>query len=421
MPISKDELARRLRAAREASGMKQEDVAGHLGQSRSTIAQIELGNRAVTSLELDKLAYLYGRDIRDFLADEFREEDALVALFRRHPEVSEQEDVLGALRESVTLGREITNLERLLGVDRDLTALAVYPLRLPQSKWDAVQQGERIATEERRRLGLGNGPLPNVAELLEAQGVRTAQLPLPEDLSGLTLIEPDVGILVVANRGHHFLRRRFSYAHEYCHVLLDRDQKGTISRTSDRENLLEVRANAFAAAFLMPKAGVEDFIQGLAKGRASRLQTEVFDEEEALRAQARSDPGSQAIQMHDVVLLAHHFGVSRISALYRVKNLRLVSEPEFETLKAQEEQGLGKTVARLLDLSEPDHDEARNEFRHRFIALGLEAFRRGEITRAKLRELARMVEVTDRDLDEVLVRSGLGQQNERADEPFSRE
>lgn len=184
MPITQEELARRLRAAREACHLKQEDVARHLGVSRPTIAQIELGNRAVSSLELDKLAYLYGRDIRELLADEFREEDALVALFRLHPEVSEQEDVQAALRESMVLGRELTNLERLLGIERDRAALPVYPVRPPQTRWQAVQQGEQTAIEERRRLQLGNAPLPDVTEVLESQGVRTAQLSLPEDLSG---------------------------------------------------------------------------------------------------------------------------------------------------------------------------------------------------------------------------------------------
>jgi Zn-dependent peptidase ImmA (M78 family)/DNA-binding XRE family transcriptional regulator len=397
-------------------------VAQHLGVSRSTIAQIEAGKRAVSSLELDRLAYLYGRDIREFLADEFREEDALVALFRRHPEVSEEEELIDALRKCLALGREITNLERLLGVDRDLTALPAYLLPPPRTKWEAIQQGERIAADERRRLGLGSTPLPNAAELLETRGVRTAQLRLPEDVSGLTLVEPDVGVLVVVNNrvpGHSYVRRRFSCAHECCHVLLDRDQKGTISRASDREGLLEVRANAFAAAFLMPKVGVEEFVQGLAKGRASRLRADVFDEDESLRAESRPVPGSQAIQMHDVVLLAHHFGVSRISALYRLKNLRLVSSPEFESLKDQENQGLGKTLSRLLDLPDPDREEARNEFRHRFLALGLEAFRRGEITRSKLRELAAMVEVASPELDDVITRAGLGEQNEGADDLVS--
>ena len=402
MSVTQSELGQRLKAAREANHLKQEDVAGELEVSRSTIAQIELGNRAVTSIELDKLSFLYGRDIREFLADEFQEEDALVALFRKHPEVSSEGGMLDALRGSVLLGREITNLERLLGVDRDLTALAAYPLHPPGTKWDAVKQGERIAQEERRRLGLGSSPLPNVAELLETQGVRTAQLALPQDVSGLTLLEPDVGVLVIANLDHHFLRRRFSYAHEYCHVLLDRDKKGTISRAGDRQDLFEVRANAFAAAFLMPKAGVEEFVQGFAKGRSSRLQMDVFDGEDVLRAQSRPEPGSQEIQMHDVVLLAHHFGTSRVSTLYRLKNLRLVTEPEFNKLKDQDEKGLGKALAGVLDLPEPDHDKARNEFRHRFMALGIEAFRRAEITRSKLRELAGLVGVAEADLAEVL-------------------
>lgn len=420
MPITQQELARRLRAAREACHLTQEDVARHLGVSRPTIAQIELGNRAVSSLELDTLAYLYGRDIRELLADEFREEDALVALFRLHPEVSEQEDIQAALRQSMALGREVTNLERLLEIERDRPPLPVYPVRPPQSRWQAVQQGEQAAAEERRRLDLGNAPLSDLTELLESQGVRTAQLPLPDDVSGLTLFDPEIGPFVVVNNrapGHSRLRRRFAYAHEYCHVLLDRERKGAISRTSERNTLFEVRANAFAAAFLMPGSGVQEFVHRLGKGRASRLQADVFDEEAAQRVQARPEPGSQAIQVHDVVLLAHHFGVSRLATLYRLKNLGFLTQPELETLKQQEEEGFGKHLATLLDLPEPDAEAARNEFRHRFLALALEAFRRHEITRSKLSELAEMVGVSPGELDHVLSRAGLAPRKGDEDPP----
>jgi Zn-dependent peptidase ImmA (M78 family)/transcriptional regulator with XRE-family HTH domain len=417
MPIDRQELARRLRSAREACRLRQEDVASHLGVSRSTIGQIELGKREVTSLELDKLAYLYGRDIREFLSEDFREDDALVALFRRHPEVSDQEEVVSTLRECLAVGREIRNLERLLRVDRDLTAVPSYVVRPPGNKWEAVQQGERVAAEERRRLDLGTGPLPNVAGLLEAQGVQTEQRALPGDISGVTLSDPEVGVLVAVNNrppAHSYARRRFSYAHEYCHVLLDRDQKGTISRASDRDKLAEVRANTFAAAFLMPKAGVEEFIYNLAKGRPSRRSADVFDEQEALPARARTAPRSQVIQLHDVVLLAHHFGVSRIAALYRVKNLGLLKEREFKDLKHQEEQGLGKELADLFALEEPDQEKAGSEFRYRFLILALEGYRRGEITRSKLRELGYMVGVTADAIEEVLMRTGLGEQDDGA-------
>ena len=409
MAMTRGELARRLREARESCQLTQDQVACHLGVSRPTIVQIEAGNRGVSSLELDRLAYCYGRDIRELLAASFEAEDGLVALFRRDPELSGDETALQALRESLALGREVANLEQLLGIDRDLGAVATYTPPVAGSKWAAVQQGERVAGAERRRLGLSVGPLPDVAELLEGQGVRTAQAELPEEVSGLTLFEPEVGILVVANLRHHVLRRRFSYAHEYAHVLLDREQRGLVSRAGARGSLLEVRANAFAAAFLLPEEGVRRFVQGRAKGRPSREQLEVFDGEEVLRAEARSAPGSQTIQIYDVVPLAHFFGVSTAAALYRLLNLRLINKSDLATLQEQHRRGVAREVAKLLRLPEPDHGAERHQFRRRFLTLALEAYRREEITRAKLRELAAMVETNDADLYRILEEVGIGE------------
>ena len=68
MAIDQKELGRRLRQAREASAMTQDDVARHLNMSRSTVAQIELGNRTVSGIELSRLAYLFGRDLGDLEA-----------------------------------------------------------------------------------------------------------------------------------------------------------------------------------------------------------------------------------------------------------------------------------------------------------------------------------------------------------------
>lgn len=407
MPVSPQELGRRLRVAREACQMTQEAVARRLAVSRSTVAQIELGNRAVTSLELDQLATLYGRDIREFLAEDFREEDALVALFRTHPDVLERDQVADALRACVALGREVTNLERLLGVDRDLRAVAVYPVPAVRTRWQAVQQGEQVADQERLRLGLGVAPIANVADMLETQSVRTALVDLPDDMSGLTLSHPAVGLFVVTNRRHHFLRRRFSYAHEYAHVLLDRDRLGTISRTTDRDDLIEVRANAFAASLLLPEEGVRRFLTAIGKGGPSRLQADVFDESGVVEVRARAAAESRDVQLYEVAQLADHFGVSRLASLYRLRNLRLIADAELEELKQQEESGKGRRVAALLDLTEVDHEAARNEFRHRFLSLALEALRRGEISRAKLVELAAMVELGPDEVARLLRETGL--------------
>jgi transcriptional regulator with XRE-family HTH domain len=62
-------LAARLRDAREAAGLSQEDVAQRLGLPRPAISQIENGHRRVEALELARLAKLYARPL-SFFADE---------------------------------------------------------------------------------------------------------------------------------------------------------------------------------------------------------------------------------------------------------------------------------------------------------------------------------------------------------------
>lgn len=408
MAIDHKELGYRLRRAREASAMTQDDVARHLDVSRSTVAQIELGNRTVSGIELSRLAYLFGRDLRALVADQAHSsDDALVALFRHHPELSTQEDVREALRRCVALGRELTGLERLLDIDRDMGTVAAYPLPQPRTRWDAIQQGERVAQEERRRLGLGHTSLPDISELLEGQDVRTAQVSLPEDISGLTLIASAIGFLIVANRDHHVLRRRFSYAHEYCHVLVDRTQRGLVSRGQDRDELREVRANAFAASFLMPAEAVRQFMHASGKGRPSRMEAEVFDEGSSIRARARTAPGSQRIQLYDVVRMAHHFRVSRTAACYRLRSTRLLTAEELDMLLQQERADQGRKLEQLLGIPQPDHQALRNQFRNRFVGLALEALRREEISRAKLVEVAAMVDVSADSVDQAITDLGL--------------
>lgn len=405
MPVTDLELGRRLKAAREACGLTQEAVAQQLGVSRPTVTQMELGNRPVTSLELEKLAYLYGRDIREFVADEFEEEDAMAALFRAEPEIARQPPIVDSLRACLALAREVTNLETMLGLRRDAVGPVSYAATVPGSRGEAIQQGEQAAEQERRRLGLGLAPVRSLAEILETQGVRTGIVNLPSEVSGLTINHPSVGLFIVANEIHATVRRRFSLAHEYAHVLFDRRLKGIVTRTENRDEPIEVRANAFAAAFLMPEEGVRHFVESLGKGRPSRLMTQVFDEEDLVLAEGRMPPGSQNIQLYDVVHLAHYFGVSRLAALFRLRNLRLVSQAEFEELRLREEQGEGRELARLLALPEIEEGEDGTGFRHRVLNLGLEACRRELITLAKLRELAQLLSMSEPEIEALMERA----------------
>ncbi len=221
----------------------------------------------------------------------------------------------------------------------------------------------------------------------------------------MTISNRRAGLFIVANRRHAPVRRRFSFAHEYAHALFDRCLLGTVSRTENRDELIEVRANAFAAAFLMPSEGVRQFMAALGKGKPSRMMAQVFDQDGAIQAEGRTQPGSQDIQLYDLVHMAHHFGVSRPAALFRLLNLKLVTQAEFEPLKAAEEAGYGRELASLLSL--PDADDDKNGFRHRVVGLALEAYRRELITRAKLAELAALLSMHPEEIDRLLERAGL--------------
>jgi Zn-dependent peptidase ImmA (M78 family)/DNA-binding XRE family transcriptional regulator len=403
MPLTREILGGRIRSARESCQLTQEQVGQLAGLHRVAIGQIEAGTRSVSSVELAQFAHVLRVDIRQFFAESFVEQDPLAALFRADAALAESPELLEALQVSLSLGRELANLEQLLGVRRAHVVAASYELPPPVTRWEAIQQGIRVATEERLRLGLGAAPVVHFGDLLESQGIRLALLALPDSISGITLINGAVGVLVAVNATHAATRLRFSLAHEYAHVLCDRNRKGLVSRAENRSELLEVRANAFAAEFLMPADGVHQYIARLGKGHGSRTQVVVFDEMEAVQAEQRAVPNSQDIQLYDVVLLAHQFGVSRRSAIYRLKNLRLLTEGEVQRLRAEEEAGAGRSLAEFLHATERDGgDRWHEDVRRRALALALEAYRREEITRAKLTELAQLIGPNAIDLGAVL-------------------
>ncbi len=407
MPIDQVELGRRVRQAREACGLTQGEVAEKLRVSRPTVVQMEQGKRAITGLELHQLAYLLGRDIRDFLAHDFAEDDVVRVLFRSQDDAGEDDAIKPALRDCIALGHELTNLEDLLGMSRGCTSMAAYSLAVPSSKWEAIQGGARAAREERRRLGLGSAPLGDLVALLEAQGVRTGMVSMPAEVSGLMISHPRVGLFVVINRDHPAARQRFSWCHEYAHVLLDRDSVGLISRESERNNLREVRANSFSASLLMPEEGVRQLISGLGKGTASRVHAEIFDEAGVVPVDSRTEPGSQDLQLYDVVQMAHFFGASVLSALYRLRNLKLLSEAEFERLKTLDGEGKSRKMAELLGLPLRDSIDDIGEFHRRYLGLALEALRREKISHAKFLELADRVGVNRPEAESLLESAGL--------------
>jgi transcriptional regulator with XRE-family HTH domain len=87
------QIGKRLRAARDYLGLSQELVAQHLDVPRAAVSAMEHGQRKVSSVELRKLAHLYGRPVGYFLGDEedpvLEADEVSSALFRAARKLSE--------------------------------------------------------------------------------------------------------------------------------------------------------------------------------------------------------------------------------------------------------------------------------------------------------------------------------------------
>ena len=84
------ELATRLREAREYVGLLQEDVARALGIPRASVSALEAGKRRVSSLELRRLARLYRRPVGWLLGEDL-DIDVSAPLFRATSALSDND------------------------------------------------------------------------------------------------------------------------------------------------------------------------------------------------------------------------------------------------------------------------------------------------------------------------------------------
>jgi transcriptional regulator with XRE-family HTH domain len=72
MKLSQKQIGQRITELRKMKGLSQEDLAKSVKISRPSLAQIELGNRSVDILELQKMAMVLRFSLDDFMSNDFR-------------------------------------------------------------------------------------------------------------------------------------------------------------------------------------------------------------------------------------------------------------------------------------------------------------------------------------------------------------
>jgi Zn-dependent peptidase ImmA (M78 family)/transcriptional regulator with XRE-family HTH domain len=398
-------IGRNIREARERRDISQQNVAAALGIPRTAVTNIESGTRRVSTLELTKLGALFNLSPAAFF-DGSGVSDLAIVRARALAEATSSPEFGAVIDRMIDLCREGADLRRLL--DQETPAsLPNYAQRIGNAG-DSVRQGEARARDERRRLGLGNAPIGNLPELIGDQGiwVASAKQDFPANVSGLFLNHPAIGMAILINGGHDPMRKRFSYAHEYGHALFDRQEELRLTQDRNATELVEKRANAFAAGFLMPAGGVLDQLRLLGKGQPSRQAQVVYSvaTDSNDEAEIRPRTGSQVITFQDVAALARHFGVSYEAMVWRLRNLDQLDMPATTALIERRDDG--RRYLKMLRLPNPfdagtGSDEPEQELRSQLARLAIEAYRREEISQGRLREIGRKLDFPATDLLEL--------------------
>lgn len=119
------------------------------------------------------------------------------------------------------------------------------------------EEGRDLARRFRAERGLGQGPIPDMIDVLAEAGLDVVVMDVPEGSGedGLTMHDPELGVTVVAVATSTVSgRQRFTLAHELAHYLRGEHLSG--ADVHQRQSRDETVAHAFARNLLLPLESV---------------------------------------------------------------------------------------------------------------------------------------------------------------------
>ena len=236
---------------REAARLTQEDAGRQVGVTRQTIAAWERGERSPSVEQLGRLALAFRVSLADLLGVTEVDSEAPCLLFRADDPaaLSSELEVLLCRRAA-----DYAEAENLAG------ELPTLPGSRPYDDIDP-EILEGVARELRDWLGVEDGPLGEVVQLLEARGIKVIPHRLNEKVSGFSAFRDDWGGVIFVNASHPTERQYFTALHELAHLVLHRrDYAGSPAEASGaagpgrpRKHPRERAADYVAAAVLLPE------------------------------------------------------------------------------------------------------------------------------------------------------------------------
>lgn len=240
--------------ARESRGISQSELAKTIGVSQGKLSKAEKGEQSLHFEIFEKLINVLNYPDKFFLQ---QTPTAPVSHYYYRKRITIPQKVIMQMEASIKIYRK--NIDSLV----DSVELPEFKLNLLELIDD---NPEEVARKVRYILGIEKGPINNLTNLLENNGIVIVKTDLfNEKIDGLSTISEKGAHIIFLNTRMPNDRQRFSLAHELGHMLMHFD-------VPQREDDVETEANRFASEFLMPEAEIKNNLRFLTFSKLGELK-----------------------------------------------------------------------------------------------------------------------------------------------------
>ena len=291
----------RLRDARKALRMTQDELGSRIGVTRQAISSFEFGAKSPDPETFVSLASAL-KQPHSFFTNEDRPIFGQFGprFFRKTgPETIRRNDACLVLGNwFVQAVRYLDDFVNYPPVDLPSTATV-----RPDGRY-MPDEIEEIAANCRKQWGLGLGPITNVLALLESKGVAICRYEIEEErVDAFSFWNGARPFIFMASEKEAGVRIRFDAAHELAHLVLHRWIEQAELADPKTLKRIEAEADRFAGAFLLPR---------------------------------KSFPNEFYTARLDAFLdLKRRWAVSIQAMIYRCKDLELIDDDQFTNLYKQ--------------------------------------------------------------------------------------